>query len=147
VFDARGGLVVQVDLKQALLDGAIAGAAIDVFESEPSDDSELINLLNLICTPHIGGSSDQAILAMGRSAIKHLVQIPTQSYLTLCLSEDLSTAGTFSRALAIVLALNLVSFAAISLALFNSSSSRWPATRWVFKRSNFPSKTFVAVFG
>ena len=70
---ARGGLVVQVDLKQALLDGAIAGAAIDVFESEPSDDSELINLPNLICTPHTGGSSDQAILAMGRSAIKHLV--------------------------------------------------------------------------
>jgi D-3-phosphoglycerate dehydrogenase len=70
---ARGGLVVQVDLKQALLDGAIVGAAIDVFESEPSDDSELINLPNLICTPHTGGSSDQAILAMGRSAIKHLV--------------------------------------------------------------------------
>ena len=70
---ARGGLVVQVDLKQALLDGAIAGAAIDVFESEPSDDSELINLPNLICTPHTGGSSDEAVLAMGRSAIKHLV--------------------------------------------------------------------------
>ena len=70
---ARGGLVVQVDLKQALLDGAIAGAAIDVFESEPSDDSELINLPNFICTPHTGGSSDEAVLAMGRSAIRHLV--------------------------------------------------------------------------
>jgi phosphoglycerate dehydrogenase-like enzyme len=70
---ARGGLVVQADLKQALLEGAIAGAAIDVFESEPSDDYELINLPNLICTPHIGGSSDEAVLAMGRSAIKHLV--------------------------------------------------------------------------
>ena len=70
---ARGGLVVQDDLKQALKDGAIAGAAIDVFESEPSDDRELINLPNFICTPHTGGSSDEAVLAMGRSAIGHLV--------------------------------------------------------------------------
>jgi phosphoglycerate dehydrogenase-like enzyme len=70
---ARGGLVVQEDLKAALKDGAIAGAAIDVFESEPSDDSELVNLPNLICTPHTGGSSNEAVLAMGRSAIGHLV--------------------------------------------------------------------------
>ena len=71
---ARGGLVVQTDLKQALIDGTIAGAAIDVFEMEPCADSEFINLPNLICTPHTGGSSDEAILAMGRSAIKHLVR-------------------------------------------------------------------------
>jgi phosphoglycerate dehydrogenase-like enzyme len=70
---ARGGLVVQADLKQALINGAIAGAAIDVFESEPSDDSELIKMPNLVCTPHTGGSSDEAVLAMGRSAISHLV--------------------------------------------------------------------------
>ena len=69
---ARGGLVVQTDLKRALMDGTIAGAAIDVFEFEPSDDSELINLPNFICTPHTGGSSDEAILAMGRSAISHM---------------------------------------------------------------------------
>jgi phosphoglycerate dehydrogenase-like enzyme len=70
---ARGGLVLQADLKQALMNGTIAGAAIDVFEFEPSDDSELINLPNLICTPHTGGSSNEAVLAMGRSAISHLV--------------------------------------------------------------------------
>lgn len=70
---ARGGLMVQGDLKQALKNGDIAGAAIDVFESEPSDDRELIELENLICTPHTGGSSNEAILAMGRSAIGHLV--------------------------------------------------------------------------
>ncbi len=70
---ARGGLVVQADLKQAILEGFIAGAAIDVFEMEPSDDLELINLQRLICTPHTGGSSDEAVLAMGRSAIGHLI--------------------------------------------------------------------------
>jgi len=70
---ARGGLVVQADLKQALISGAIAGAAIDVFETEPSDDREFIELPNLISTPHTGGSSNEAMLAMGRSAIGHLV--------------------------------------------------------------------------
>tara|TARA_B100000315_G_C14531985_1_gene566636 strand:+ start:204 stop:1139 length:936 start_codon:yes stop_codon:yes gene_type:complete len=70
---ARGGLVVQTDLKQALINGDIAGAAIDVFETEPSDDREFIELPNLISTPHTGGSSNEAMLAMGRSAIHHLV--------------------------------------------------------------------------
>lgn len=69
---ARGGLVVQRDLKYALVNRIIAGAAIDVFEMEPSDDFELINLQHLICTPHTGGASDEAVLAMGRSAISHL---------------------------------------------------------------------------
>ena len=70
---ARGGLVVQDDLKQAVIKGDIAGAAIDVFESEPSSDRAFIELPNLISTPHTGGSSQEAILAMGRSAIRHLV--------------------------------------------------------------------------
>jgi D-3-phosphoglycerate dehydrogenase len=70
---ARGGLVNQSDLKLALINCDIAGAAIDVFESEPSDDRELIELPNLVSTPHTGGSSNEAILAMGRSAIHHLV--------------------------------------------------------------------------
>ena len=64
---------MQNDLKKALVDGEIAGAAIDVFELEPCEDSELITLPNLICTPHTGGSSNESVLAMGRSAIGHLV--------------------------------------------------------------------------
>ncbi len=71
---ARGGVVVQDDLKQALLEGEIAGAAIDVFDIEPCDDREFIELPNLISTPHTGGSSNEAILAMGRSAIFHLTK-------------------------------------------------------------------------
>ena len=70
---ARGGLVVESDLKTALQEGYIAGGAIDVFDTEPSDNFELIKLPNMICTPHTGGSSSQAIQAMGRSAILHLV--------------------------------------------------------------------------
>lgn len=72
---ARGPIVKQADLKRALKDGLIAGAAIDVFEAEPCDDAELMALPNLYCTPHTGGSADESILAMGRSAISHLAQI------------------------------------------------------------------------
>ncbi len=69
---ARGPIVVQNDLKQALKDGFIAGAALDVFEVEPCDDDEFMLLPNLFCTPHTGGSADESILEMGRSAIAHL---------------------------------------------------------------------------
>lgn len=69
---ARGDLVKQIDLKRALTEGWIAGAALDVFESEPPGDTELLGLPNLVCTPHIGGNAVEAVLAMGRSAIRHL---------------------------------------------------------------------------
>lgn len=69
---ARGPIVVQSDLKRALTEGLIAGAALDVFEIEPCDDPKFLALPNLYCTPHTGGSADESILAMGRSAIAHL---------------------------------------------------------------------------
>ncbi len=69
---ARGGIVDQLALKKALMGNDIAGAAIDVFEMEPCDDFEFLQLPNLYCTPHTGGSSEQSMLAMGRSAINHL---------------------------------------------------------------------------
>ncbi|MFG5101126.1 phosphoglycerate dehydrogenase [Campylobacter lari] len=70
---ARGDIVIQEDLKWALNEGVIAGAAIDVFDQEPPKDYDFISLPNLICTPHIGGNTKEAVLAMGESAIKNLV--------------------------------------------------------------------------
>lgn len=70
---ARGGIVNETDLKQALVSGKIAGAALDVYETEPPADHELLSLPNLVCTPHTGGNSKEAVLAMGLSAIGHLV--------------------------------------------------------------------------
>ena len=70
---ARGGIVDQNALKIALRERKIAAAAVDVFEVEPCDDQDFLNLPNLYCTPHTGGSSAESILAMGRSAIGHLV--------------------------------------------------------------------------
>ncbi len=69
---ARGQLVDEAALKARLADRALAAAAFDVFAVEPPQDPELLNLPNFLATPHIGGSSAEAILAMGRAAIDGL---------------------------------------------------------------------------
>ena len=69
---ARGGLVDEAALKQMLKEGRLAGAAFDVFTDEPPQDEELLQLPNFLGTPHIGGSSQEAILSMGRAAISGL---------------------------------------------------------------------------
>ena len=69
----RGNVVDQSALKKALIKGDIAGAAIDVFAEEPPTDEELLSLSNLMVTPHIGGNAKEAVEAMGRSAIDHLI--------------------------------------------------------------------------
>jgi len=74
---ARGGIINEKDLKYALQNGIIAGAAIDSYEEEPPRDQDFIKLKNLITTPHIGGNSREAVEAMGMSAINHLKQFFT----------------------------------------------------------------------
>ena len=69
---ARGGIVNESDLKYALKNGLIAGAGVDAYTIEPPIDRELIELPNLISTPHIGGNSKEAVLAMGLNAIENL---------------------------------------------------------------------------
>lgn len=69
---ARGGIINEQDLKYALQNKIIAGAAIDAYVEEPPTDDEFLNLSNLICTPHIGGNSVEAVEAMGLSAINHM---------------------------------------------------------------------------
>ena len=71
---ARGGIVNEKDLKFALEHKIISGAAIDVYESESVLNEELLVLPNLICTPHTGGNSLEAVVAMGLSAIEHLIR-------------------------------------------------------------------------
>ena len=69
---ARGGIVDEEALLDALKQGPLGAAAFDVFASEPMYDDRLLSLPNFIATPHIGGSSVEAILAMGRAAIDGL---------------------------------------------------------------------------
>ena len=69
---ARGGLIDEDALKQMLHENKIAGAALDVFAVEPPIETEFALLDNVLITPHIGGSTEEAILAMGMAAIDGL---------------------------------------------------------------------------
>lgn len=71
---ARGGIADEVDLAKALSDGTLAGAAIDTFQGEPSPMPELINNPKVWCTPHIGASTDEAQIEIGRTVYEQVVK-------------------------------------------------------------------------
>jgi D-3-phosphoglycerate dehydrogenase len=57
---ARGGVIDEAALAEALRDGRVAGAAIDVYEHEPPRDSPLLDAPNTVLTPHLGASTREA---------------------------------------------------------------------------------------
>jgi len=76
---ARGGIVDEAALKAALDSGRVAGAALDVFESEPNPDPELVGRANVVCTPHIGAGSAEAQLANSTIVAEKLIKFFTRS--------------------------------------------------------------------
>ena len=70
---ARGGIVDDVALIEALKAGRIAGAGIDVFEGEPSFNPDFLSLDNVALTPHIGSSSRATRMAMAMTAADNLI--------------------------------------------------------------------------
>lgn len=60
INSARGGIIVEKDLADAINEGQVGGAALDVFESEPCTSSPLFELDKVVCTPHLGASTDEA---------------------------------------------------------------------------------------
>lgn len=67
---ARGGLIDEAALRDALVAGVIAGAGLDVFSSEPPKDDALTGLSNVVVTPHLGASTDEAQEKAGISVAK-----------------------------------------------------------------------------
>ena len=70
---ARGGLVDEKALAEAIQAGKIAGAAFDVFEAEPPKNSPLIGLPQVITTPHLGASTEEAQIAVAVDVVQSLI--------------------------------------------------------------------------
>lgn len=69
---ARGGIIDEAALEISLKTGEIAGAGLEAFEIEPTQNWGLIDLPNVMCLPHVGGNSKESILSMGYASIEHL---------------------------------------------------------------------------
>ncbi|MGC9319357.1 MAG: phosphoglycerate dehydrogenase [Armatimonadota bacterium] len=72
---ARGGLVDEEALLAALREGRLAGAALDVFESEPEPNPELVSLPNVVATPHVAASTEEAQALVAREAVEQVLQV------------------------------------------------------------------------
>ncbi len=71
---ARGGIVDEAALAQALKDGKVAGAAIDVYSAEPPKDNPLLDAPNIVLTPHLGASTREAQLRVSLDAADALIE-------------------------------------------------------------------------
>ncbi len=71
---ARGGIIDEVALYEALTNGRIAGAALDVFAEEPPTDWKLIKLPNVIGSPHIGAATKEAQGRVGAEVADKLIE-------------------------------------------------------------------------
>jgi lactate dehydrogenase-like 2-hydroxyacid dehydrogenase len=69
---ARGDVVDEAALVEALSDGTIAGAGLDVYEREPEITPALLTMENVVLLPHLGSATTETRVAMGRRALENL---------------------------------------------------------------------------
>jgi D-3-phosphoglycerate dehydrogenase len=79
---ARGGLVDEAALKDALESGQVGGAALDVFETEPAKESPLFDTPNFICTPHLGASTTEAQVNVAIQVAEQMAEYLTTGGIT-----------------------------------------------------------------
>src|SRR6202142_2383089 len=70
---ARGGIIDENALHNALVSGKVAGAALDVYAEEPPADWKLVKLPNVICSPHIGAATKEAQGRVGAEVAEKLI--------------------------------------------------------------------------
>ncbi len=70
---ARGGIINEKALYDAITSGKVSGAALDVFENEPPKDSPLLKLENVIATPHLGASTEEAQISVAVDIAKQVL--------------------------------------------------------------------------
>ena len=98
---ARGGLVVTEALKDALDSGKVAGAALDVFETEPITEHPLFGYPNVVVTPHLGASTAEATDRAGVQTAEQVIAALTGGSVTTAVNvpavaaEDLEILGPF----------------------------------------------------
>ena len=71
---ARGGVVNETDLKEAISKGIVAAAALDVFENEPNPDPSLTSHVQIACTPHIGAATVEAQDRIGTELADQIIK-------------------------------------------------------------------------
>lgn len=91
---ARGGIIDEAALAKALADGKIAGAGLDVFSAEPPEDRTLLDLPNVVCTPHLGAQTAEAQRAVAEDAARCMVAY-------LCEGRVIANAVNAPRSLAV----------------------------------------------
>ncbi len=84
---SRGGIIDEMALYEALRSGKLGGAGLDVYETEPPTDSPLLGLPNVILTPHLGASTEEAQVEVAVDVARQIVEVlagrPPQSAVNL----------------------------------------------------------------